>query len=257
MLFRWWRKNRRSRLLKQPFPAQWEVWLPTHCRQFVNLAPTQQQLLRDRLRLLVAEKYWEGCGGLRVTEEMRFTIATHAALITLGFPELPFERLMSILIYPDTYLAKSHKRQPWGLEDDNAEPRLGEAWYRGPVILSWKDVERHCLEEPSGRNVVVHEFAHQLDMANSMVDGIPDLTGVSQPQKWVATFEAEFHHFLRRLAMGRNTVLDAYAGTNPAEFFAVGSEAFFEVPQALREHAPQLYELLRSCYRQDPAAASG
>ncbi len=254
MLFQWWRKLRRSRLLSQPFPGDWEPWLQRGCRILDRLSPDEQQLLRSRLRLLVAEKHWEGCGGLAVTDEMRVTIAAQAALMTLGFSEIPFERLLSILLYPDTYVARPIKRNAWGLEDETAEPRLGEAWYQGPVILSWRDVRRQCIEEDDGRNVVIHEFAHLLDVANAEVDGIPALSRDVNPQQWARVFQEEFRRFLRHLQLGRNRVLDEYAGTNPAEFFAVGSEAFFERPIALRQSSPQLYQLLQSYYRQDPAA---
>ncbi len=252
MIFRWWRNRRRKQLLRQPFPDSWNSWLGRNCHQYALLPPDQQQLLQDRLRLLVAEKHWEGCGGLQVTEEMQVTVSAQAALMSVGFPEFPFDRLLSILIYPTAYLAQP-SRKPWGLEEVASEPRLGEAWYQGPVILSWKEVEQECITQPNGRNVVIHEFAHLLDMANREVDGVPLLPDEVSPQAWSQAFHEEFDRFLRYIQLGRVTVLDAYAGTNPAEFLAVGSEVFFCRPETLRQHSPRLYELLSQAYQQDPA----
>ncbi|OYW19091.1 MAG: hypothetical protein B7Z55_09515 [Planctomycetales bacterium 12-60-4] len=210
--------------------------------------------LRNDVRLLIAEKHWEGCNGLTVTDEMRVTIAAHAAYMCLGFPELPFDRLVTILIYPDTFVATPRRRQPWGLEEDVAEARLGEAWYQGPVILSWRQIVSQCVERPDGRNLVIHEFSHLLDMANYDVDGIPDLPFDSNPQQWADIFRDEFQRLQRQLRLGRATVLDAYAGTSPVEFFAVGSEAFFEKPVALKTESPRVYDILRRYYHQNPAA---
>lgn len=252
-MFSWWRQFRRKRILSQPFPATWESWLPTHCRHYRRLPPPQQQRLRQDVQLLVAEKVWEGCGGLVVTDEMRVTIAAHAAILGLGFESLPFERLLSILIYPDTFLSRQTRPTPWGGIEESDEPRLGEAWYQGPVLLSWREVREQCLEGQSGRNVVLHEFAHLLDMQNRAVDGIPALDETCHVADWVDTFHKAYARLNRLARLGRHTVLDYYGTVSEAEFFAVATEAFFERAVRLREEAPELYGILRAFYRQDPA----
>jgi hypothetical protein len=253
-MFTWWRNRRRQRILSRPFPAEWEAWLPSHCRHYGRLTADQQQRLRRDVQLLVAEKSWEGCGGLTVTDEMRVTISAHAALLGLGFDALPFDRLMSVLIYPDTFVSPQRRRTPWGGVEETDEPRLGEAWYQGPVLLSWREVKEQCVENDSGRNVVIHEFAHLLDMQNYDVDGMPALDGPADVQRWTETMQRAFGRLNRQARLGRKTVLDYYGTTSEPEFFAVASEAFFERGPQLRTEFPELYDLLRTFYRQDPAA---
>lgn len=252
-MFGWWRQWQRKRLLAKPFPAEWEPWLIRNCRHYPRLDAVRQQRLRNDVRMLVAEKHWEGCNGLVVTDEMRVTIAAHAAVMGLGFPASPFDRLLSVLIYPDTFVSQQPRQKPWGVVDETAEPRLGEAWYHGPVLLAWREIVEQCIGSPGGRNVIVHEFAHLLDMANQDVDGIPDLDGVT-PQPWVQVFRDSYQRLVRQAQLGRRTVLDYYGATSKPEFFAVSSEAFFEQPQALHAEIPALYDVLREYYRQDPAA---
>jgi Mlc titration factor MtfA (ptsG expression regulator) len=250
----WWRNRRRKRLLDQPFPQDWEIWLRHDFRHFPRLTAVEQNRLRRDVRLLVAEKHWEGCNGLVVTDEMRITIAAHAALLGLGFDDVPFERLLSVLIYPDTFVSRQVRRAKWGGVEEADEPRLGEAWYQGPVLLSWREVQEQCVATDSGRNVVIHEFAHLLDMQNHEVDGIPALDRHIHPEKWVATFHVEYERLIRQARFGRRTVLDYYGATSEAEFFAVASEAFFERATQLREESPELYAILHQFYRQDPAS---
>lgn len=252
-MFAWWKRRRRRRLLAEPFPADWQDCLQTHCRHYARLTPAEQQRLRNDVRLLVAEKHWEGCLGLVVTDEMRVTIAAHAALLGLGFPELPFDRLLSILIYPDTFVSRQTRAKSWGIVEEADEPRLGEAWYQGPVLLSWREVREQTQGAPSGRNVVLHEFAHLLDMENHAVDGVPAIDGPNA-DSWVASLHDEYHRLVRRARRGRDTVLDYYGATSEAEFFAVATEAFFERGSDLRAESPTVYQLLQEYFRQDPAA---
>ena len=139
-----------------------------------------------------------------------------------------------------------------GVEEAD-EPRLGEAWYQGPILLSWREVKEQCVENDSGRNVVIHEFAHLLDMQNHEIDGIPALDGPIHSDKWIATFRDEYERLIRQARLGRRTVLDYYGATSEAEFFAVASEAFFERAVQLRDELPELYAILHQFYRQDPA----
>jgi Mlc titration factor MtfA (ptsG expression regulator) len=252
----WWltRKQRRQKLLATPFPEAWEAIVHASCRHFGGLTEPERQIVRDRLRILVAEKNWEGCNGLILTDEIKVAIAAHAALMTIGLPELPYGRLESILVYPDTFVATRRTRIDGGGFLESDEPRLGEAWTYGVVILVWREIREQCIEAQTGHNVIVHEFAHILDMEDRDVDGVPSLESAQQYDKWIEVTEAEFHRLDRQARLGRRTLLDVYGATNRAEFFAVASETFFEQPVRLREEIPQLYEVLKGYYRQDPAA---
>lgn len=254
MLWSWWKNRQRKRLLAAPFPETWEPLLNSHCRQFATLSAEEQQRLRNDARILVSEKHWEGCNGLMITEEIQVTIAAHAALMSLGFPESPFDRLLSILIYPDTFVAKRNTRMSAGAWLESDEPRLGEAWYQGPVILTWREIREQCVDSPSGRNVIIHEFAHLLDMEDRDVNGVPALPDERQYQTWLEVTEAEFDRLQRQTRLGRRTLIDSYGATSPAEFFAVSSETFFEQPDRMQAELPRLYDVLKAYYRQDPAA---
>lgn len=253
MIWTWLRNRRRRALLSRPFPAEWDAWLQRNCRHGVRLSLDEQERWRSDIRLFVAEKHWEGCNGLTVSDEMRVTIAAHAVLLGLGFPAFPFDRLLSVLIYPDTFISRQTRYRD-GIVHESDELRLGEAWYQGPIVLSWREVCEQCIEQPDGRNVVIHEFAHLLDMTNHEIDGVPALDGIAEPDRWIDAFHDEYRRLVRQVRTGRRSVVDDYGATSEAEFFAVGSEAFFERPVELRADKPQFYEILRQFYRQDPAS---
>lgn len=251
-MFAWYQRWKRERLLSQPIDPAWMAWIETRCRPFPHLAAELQSRLVHDIRIFIAERHWEGCNGLAVTDEMRVTIAAQACLIGLGFPAMPFERLLSVLIYPETYVSRSVRHQPWGVVQESDEPRLGEAWYRGPVVLSWREVLEQTTTTQRARNVVIHEFAHLLDMENHTVDGIPDLDNTNSLH-WVPIFEEAYERLVRQARLGRTAVLDEYGATSKIEFFAVSSEAFFEQPLRLLHEFPSLYGILKDYYRQDPA----
>lgn len=252
-MFAWYQRWKRNRLLSTPIDPVWMAWIESRCHAYRHLGTELQARLVNDLRVFIAERHWEGCNGLTVTDEMRVTIAAQACLMGLGFPVMPFDRLLSILIYPDTYVSRSVRHQPWGVVQENDEPRLGEAWYQGPVVLSWREVQEQTTASVRTQNVVIHEFSHLLDMQNRIVDGIPDLDHTQSPN-WVTIFEEAFERLVRQARLGRTTVLDEYGATSKIEFFAVSSEAFFEQPQRLLTEFPSLYGILKEYYRQDPAA---
>ena len=253
MIATWWRNFRRRRILAKSFPDDWEPFLHANVRQFASLSSEDQAGLRRRVQILVAEKYWEGCGGLTITDEIRVTIAGQASLLLLGWNGPCFDHLKSILVYPDTYLVPEKQTLPGGIVDESMQVRLGEAWYRGPVILAWSHVNRHDAPGEVGRNVVLHEFAHVLDHADDSYDGTPTLETKEQYVTWRKVMSHEFHRLQRDAAHGRATLLDTYGTQNESEFFAVATECFFEQPVELAELHPRLYELLRDYFRQDPA----
>lgn len=253
MLFSWLRRRRRARILAQPFPTGWLAYLRKNVRHYQFLSEAEQAKLRDDLRLFVAEKRWEGCGGLEMTDEIKVTIAAQACLLVLGLEHSCFDRVQSILVYPYGYRAPAPDLPPLGAIVDENHARLGEAHYRGPVVLSWAEVVHDSRHPSYGKNLVVHEFAHQLDMLDGAINGTPPLRGPEQAERWKDVMSREYAALKAASAQGRATLLDDYGAKNEAEFFAVATECFFDRPVELARFHPRLYELLRDYFHQDPA----
>jgi MtfA peptidase len=254
MLFTWLRNRRRRRLVERPFPPHWLDYLHKNVAQYQYLSESERARLHDDLRIFIAEKYWEGCGGLTMTDEIKATIAAQVCLLVLGLKHNYFERVQSILVYPRAYRAVGEQFGPDGLIHPDWAGRLGEAHYRGPVVLSWADVLEEGRHPEDGQNVVYHEFAHQLDMLDGAIDGTPPLETAELTRSWRDVMTAEYHKLIDDARQGRATLLDKYGTKNEAEFFAVATEGFFVKPVAMARRHPQLYELLRQYYHQDPAA---
>ncbi len=252
MLFSWLRRRRRQKLLAQPFPADWLPYLHDNVAHYRYLSAAEQARLRDDLRVFLAEKSWEGCGGLTITDEMKVTIAAQACLLVLNLGLESYHRVVSILVYPHGYRA-TDVAGPGGIVE-GASDRLGEAHYRGPVILSWDEVLADGRHPSAGKNLVFHEFAHQLDMLDGVIDGTPPLRDRDQYRRWQKVMTAEYQRLIEASAEGRATLLDKYGTVNEGEFFAVATECFFDKPVALARRHPPLYDLLREYYGQDPAA---
>lgn len=252
MIFNWLRQRRRRRILATPFPSDWLRYLRRNLPQYNLLTPAEQESLRDATRVFVAEKNWEGCRGLKVTDEMKVTIAGHACLMVLGLDGEPFRNVLSILIYPSGYAVPEERwQQGWSIVGES--DRLGEAWYRGPVILSWNDVRYDSRHPGAGRNLVWHEFAHQIDMLDRSTNGTPPLESLREREQWHQVMTTEYQQLVEDAEEGRATLLDTYGASSEAEFFAVASECFFDCPIDLRDEHPGLYALLRGYYRQDTA----
>lgn len=255
MLFRWLRNRRRRRLLETPFPNEWRNWLEDNVFHYSQLDAETQSRLRDLIQIFVAEKHWEGLSGLTITWEIQVTIAALACLLIVEREgDLAFDHVLSILVYPDMFLARGTQTNPVGVVTEGREARLGEAWYRGPVILSWEDSLADARYEEPGFNVVLHEFAHQLDMLSDRhVDGTPPHRNRQEYDDWVSVMTVEFERLRDRCRHRQPSPIDCYGMQNPAEFFAVATEAFFERPHALRHYSPELYGQLQNFYNQDPA----
>lgn len=252
-MFRWLKRRSRERLKRAEPPAEWQTVVETNLWQYAKLSDSDQEKLRGDALILASEKNWEGCGGLVLSEEMKLTIAAQIALQTLGFEEQYFDKVLSILVYPSAYRAREQSSLGGGVVLERDSTRLGEAWYRGPVILSWPDVEDGGRSPNHSRQVVIHEFAHQLDLLNSRVaDGIPPMASSAQAKQWMATCEESFNRLVYDCQNGHRPLIDCYGATNRAEFFAVTSEAFFQAPHLLASHDPNLFEVLRTYYGQDP-----
>jgi Mlc titration factor MtfA (ptsG expression regulator) len=253
MVFNWLKRWRRQRITSTPFPAAWLDYLERNVAHYPLLASDEQQKLRRDTQIFVAEKNWEGCAGLEVTDEMRVTIAAQACLLLLAFDDQLFDRVLSILLYPREYVVPDAHRLAGG-EIVTSGIRLGEAWYRGPVVLSWAEVQYDCQHLGHGRNVVWHEFAHQLDMLDRTIDGTPPLRSRQQYQRWSAVMTAELARLREARRRHQPVVIDPYGATNESEFFAVVTECFFDRPTLLAHEHPELYDLLAEFYEQDTAA---
>lgn len=252
-MLRWLRDRRRRRILAGPFPEAWRRILEERVPFHATLAPEERARLEGILRVIVFEKNWEGCGGLVLDEEMKVVVAAQAALLILEIEHDYYRGVDSVYIYPSTFVlpeGRAHR----GIVIEGETPVLGLAHHRGPIVLAW-DAARHGARNPEdGRNVVFHEFAHQLDLLDDYADGTPVLDTPEHYRTWVRIMTEEHEALVRAAEDGRATLLDAYGAEDPAEFFAVATECFFERARAMRRRHPELYGLLRDYYRQDPAS---
>lgn len=251
MILSWLRALRRRKLLAAPFPGPWLAYLDTNVPHYRCLSPEEQAALRDDLRVFIVEKYWEGCGGLELTDEIKVAIAAQACLLTLRLPDEKYANVRSVFVYPSGYRMRSRQVGPAGIVTESTDYRLGEAWQDGPVVLSWREARG------GGRNVVLHEFAHKLDMGNGRADGIPRLPDDATFDRWNRVMSAEYAELAAASGEGVPALLDAYPADGMAEFFATATETFFERPVEMRARHPRLYALLRDYYRQNPAARTG
>lgn len=252
-MLEWLRNLKRDRLRDAPAPERWLEWFPERVPHYRSLSELEQQVLQDDTRILIAEKYWEGCAGQEITEEIQFTIAAQASLVSLNLERKYYPNVLSILVYPAAYRVRSRVVGPGGVVTEGYSHRLGEAWQVGPVILSWDDVRRGYQGQRDGRNVVFHEFAHKLDMLNGRADGTPRLYDDEAYERWHRVMTREWEYLTRAARRGHRTFLDHYGATQPAELFAVATEAFFEQPLQMRKEHPELYGVLQEYFRQDPA----
>jgi MtfA peptidase len=256
-MFHWITERRRRHLLETPFPAAWEQILENNVAIYGLLVPAEQQHLRDLSQVFIAEKNFEGCGGLELTDEMRVTIAGSACQMLLGRDHDLFKRVISILVYPSTVVIPPQPVGvfvfPRGVVND--QPILGEATHTGTVILAWDAVKTGAESANDGNNVVVHELAHQVDMLDGHADGTPPLEP-PELRQWGHAFETAFLAQKARAARGEKSLLRDYAITNEAEYFAVASEVFFEKPKQLRDGLPDVYASLATYFGLDLAARS-
>jgi Mlc titration factor MtfA (ptsG expression regulator) len=252
------KRRRRDRLHSKPFPEQWRHIIDRNVPMYRRLSDEDQRELQGHVQVFVAEKYFEGCDGLVMTDEIRVTIAAQACVLLLHRQATYYPGLRSILVYPAAYVANSKSVGPGGIVTESIGVRAGESWHptsqRGVIVLSWSDVLAGSRGERDGRNVVLHEFAHQLDGEYGGMDGVPHLPNPSMYKDWARVLGQEYQSLVQNLMRNHRTGIDPYGATNPAEFFAVVTEVFFERPRNLQAEHPQLYEQLKSFYQQDPAA---
>lgn len=250
------KKRRRKRLRQQPFPPEWLAALGRNVPYYSVLSQEDRAGLLGHIQVFMAEKSFEGCGGLTLTDEVKITVAAHACILLLHRDANYYPRLCSILVYPGAFVSETHTQRAGGAAIVGHEARVGESWDTGAVIFAWDDV-RHSFRHPhDGHNVLFHEFAHQLDQANGEADGFPPIADRALAAAWGSIMQEEYERLLNDVERRRRTVIDSYGAEDPAEFFAVVTECFFEAAIALRDKHPELYELLARFYNQDPARAS-
>jgi Mlc titration factor MtfA (ptsG expression regulator) len=257
-IWHWVRDHRREKILATPFPVEWKNCIEHNVAHYQRLDESQQKHLRDLVQVFVAEKHWEGCGGLILTDEIRVTIAAEACLMILALPHDLYRQVESIFVYPSTVITPERKLgvfEATGNVSSGSFPILGEAQLRGPVILVWDSVLQSARHPESGHNVVYHEFAHKLDMLSGEANGTPVLETKEQYRRWVEVCSKEFLRLRALSGSGKQTFLDSYGATNEAEFFAVVTEQFFDKPVEMKNHCAELYDVLQEFYRQDPAVS--
>ena len=248
----WLAAWRRRRVKSTPFPAQWRDILRRRMPAFARLPPDVQWRLKKLAQVLLAEKPFIGCGGLEITDEMRVLVSVQAALLLLRLGPDGFSELRQVLIYPGPFVVDRNQPDASGLVHEHRRALSGESWQQGQVILSWADVLAGAADPSDGHNVVLHEFAHQIDQAHGRANGAPWLPGRARRERWAHVMNAEYQALRQQLAAGGSSLIDPYGATEPAEFFAVVSELFFEKPAELAEYHPALFSELQGLFGVDP-----
>lgn len=245
-------KQRRNRLKHRSFPPLWNAITLNSLPIYTHLSPNERRRLQGHIQVFLAEKQFIGCGGLQVTEEMKLTISAVACLLLLNERGEYFPKLRSILIYPSTYFVNETIATGNYVVEERRVARLGESWINDQVILSWEQVKQDTDNWRDGHNVVLHEFAHQLDQEDGKAQGVPILPRKSDYPIWAQVMTEEYQQLCHDVQRGAKTVMNSYGTTNPAEFFAVATETFFEKPHQLLKKHQALYELLQRYYLLDP-----
>jgi MtfA peptidase len=250
-MFGWSKTRKRKQALAEVVTSAEMEELESVLWQTRLLTQEQNEYLARWIRVFVAEKHWEGCNGLRLTPAIKKSVAAFAGLMVLAYPGWYFDRTETILVYPRPYVAKESKSfGSGGLVGDQA--RAGETTYRGPVIVNWNDIRRAQLRPDAGHNIVIHEFAHQLDFINGpAADGLPPLPHTVDERAWMNDFTAQHRAAEEIVASGEQVLIDDYGLTSLSEFFAVSSELYFQTPEELFYYHPGVFDLLKAFYQID------
>ncbi len=247
------RKWHTLRVLKQ-YPIPFGLW--HEVTRHLPLIEARSISERARIRLLatlfIHKKTFSGAAGVTVTPEMAVTVAAQACVAILHLGLNTYDGWREIILYPGAFQIKRDITDENGVVHKQTQGLSGESWSRGPVIFSWQDIKHDSQQPYRGHHVVIHEFAHKLDMLSGRANGMPPLHPDMSLQEWTETLTAACQGLLHDLATHKHTYMDPYAATNPAEFFAVITEYFFTTPVALKRHNTHLYELLKAYYRQSP-----
>jgi len=246
-------ERRRTQLRSRPFPRAWSRILTRRVPYFLRLPADLQIQLKKHIQVFLAEKPFIGCRGLTVTDEIRVTVAAQACLLILNRPRSDYyPSLRQILVYPGAFIVDKVQPDGAGVSQNLRQVLSGESWSQGQVILSWEDTLEGASVVDDGHNVVIHEFAHQLDQETGHANGAPFLPGRRRLSRFSQVFNDEFNQLQEQVRSQQPSLFGEYAATNPAEFFAVASEVFFEQPQRMASVCPALYRELGSFYRVNP-----
>jgi len=245
------RRARRRQISALPFPDAWGAIIEKNVPLYRRLPDALKQQLHGLVQVFLDEKRFEGCGGLEISDEIKVTVAAQACMLLLNRQATYFPKLHNILVYPHTYVAKTLSADGRVVVDRDSV-RLGESWQNGPVVLAWDSVKGGTSNVHDARNVVLHEFAHQLDQEDGATDGAPILSGRSRYVAWARVLGAEYETLQSHQKKRQRSVMNKYGATNPAEFFAVATETFFEKPRQMQKQHPELYDELRDYYQLDP-----
>ena len=251
----WLRDWKRRRILKRHRidDALWRRALE-HLPFLRGLSTDEERRLREFAVVLLAEKQLTPVQGLALTDDDRVEIALQACLPVLELGLDWYDGWVGIVVHPSDFHVQRTETGDDGVVHEWDDQLAGESWPGGPVVLSWEALDDSGSVAEGGANVVIHEFAHKLDMMAGEPDGVPPLPSRAARERWIKVLDAEFERFCKDIEAGKETFLDPYAAEHEAEFFAVASEAFFESPNALKRDYAPLYGLFKGFYRQDPAA---
>jgi len=268
----WWARRQRQRMGQHPFPTAWRKLLQRRFPLYNHLPPPLQRRLQALVQVFVAEKPLIGCQGLVITDDMRVLVAAQACLPVLalhgeGDHPHPYPDLRQVLLYPSSFVVDAKHHQPGGVVSEGREERLGESWQEGIVVLSWPDAQAGARsgqwgrtdaatapDSTPGHNVVMHEFAHQLDQATGPANGAPALRPGQSADTWAQVFKRAYEDLRWLVDAGEPTLIDPYGASAPEEFFAVATETFFMQPNALARQHAALYAQLQQYFRLDPQA---
>lgn len=248
---------RRKWITRKPFPESWLKILERRVPVWRRLPSGYKEVLKKHMPVILAEKNFEGCAGLDLTEEMQVIIAAYACVLILEETADYYDGLQAILVYPDSYVAPVLEYEEGGVVTEGFEPRSGEYWGSGNIVLAWSEIEKTLRGEASGQNLIYHEFSHLLDDRYGLSSGVTDEGEILRDDEWTRVLARSYRKHFRNMQAHRRSVLDEYGATSPAEFFSVASEAYFENPDALFREIPDLYRILKQFYGLDPLSWRG
>lgn len=248
----YWRELQRNKIKKQPFKKQWRKIIQRRMPYFQKMPVDLQLQLKQLIQVFLAEKKFIGRNGVVITDEIKVTIAAQACLLLLNRKTDMYPKLQSILVYPQGFIKEQQSVHTGGVHHTERTTLIGESWEFGTVVLSWQDTVAGAQIPDDGSNVVIHEFAHQLDQETGFANGAPILGKTQSYQAWSSTLSEQFDKLQQQAKQGEPSLFDYYGATNPAEFFAVASEVFFEQAKPLYLLYPALYKQFKLYYHVDP-----
>ncbi|QYK02466.1 zinc-dependent peptidase [Shewanella psychrotolerans] len=245
-------KRKRQLITKMPFPSEWRAILKRRMPYF-RFLPTDLQLqLKQHIKVFIAEKQFIGCQGIIIDDEMRVTIAAQACLLLLNRETDYYPKLKQILVYPSLFIANHQQHDTNGVIWEKQNILSGESWEFGKVILSWHTAVEDAAQPFDGHNVVIHEFAHQLDQEDGYSNGAPILASSQDYAQWSSIMAKEYASLQYKANHQEFSIFNYYGATNPAEFFAVVTETFFEKPIEFSQLHPILYQQMSHFFKLDP-----